>query len=259
MVVFRWIFACAMALATTGCAAQNPYVQFYQPIDNARGLARPIDYSGEPQLLASSGDWAQDELRMYSKGYAPIGAASFNGAKAGQGEAMEQARQLHASHVVVSSTYESTVSGAYAITTPSTDTGTFSGMVGGTPYSGSVTTQGTETMMIPYSINRYDQSAVFFAPLSRAGFGVYLGEVPGEIRAKTGTNAGVYVLAVRDGSPAYNGDIVQGDVLLEVDGQPLSGSNYGSLIAAVIGKPAEFTIWRLGERVSKMVTITTSW
>jgi len=253
-----WAAVCMLATALSGCAG-NAYTQFYQPTSYGNSVTHPLRYSGQAQVYESSGDLSKDEAAMYEDNYGLIGTAEFSGPMQDTNDALVQAAQIGASHVIIGREYEETRTGTYTMTGPTTSTTTFGGMAGATPYSGTATTYGTQTTTIPYSVNRYGQRAYFFAPLSREGLGGMAFEVPSELKQQTGTNSGVLIRAVRKGSPAYGADIVPGDIILTAAEKPITLANFQDTIRGAIGKPTEFVIWRRGERLTKTITIPASW
>jgi hypothetical protein len=232
----RLAFAGAMACGIAACAGhpglENPYQTYYFPVDYAGTLAKPEPFSGQPQLSQSSGDYDRDVGAMYAKGLIPVGISQFAGSAPAASEATAQALRVKAAVVLVFSPPRSPASGA----------------------SG-------------YSICRHsaldicDQNAVFYAPLSKAGLGAEVYDVPVEVSKRAGTNSGAYITVVRPQSPASAADLRPGDVILTVAGQSVSVSShtYRYAITAAVGKPTDFLIWRDGQRLSKTITIPVAW
>jgi hypothetical protein len=212
--------AVLMAFAVVGCA--TGYQQFYTDLsaDWAKNTVPPRKL----EVKAGSSDLQADVYRMWEDGYALIGYSSFNGAFEGDAGAKAQAAKVGAEVVLVYSEYSDTAQGAIPLTTTSavttygTGTVTAGGQVG--TYSGTSTTYVPNTTMIPYAVRRYDQMASYFAPLKPACFGGLLGEPTDDDRRISGTNRLARVDALRRGSPAYNADLLPGDLVLEVGGKP---------------------------------------
>ena len=119
-------------------------------------------------------------------------------------------------------------------------------------YSSTTTTAAPQTNYIPYSVDRYDQLAVFFAPAERRGLGLVIANVPPDVAQRMGSNKGVLIRVVRRGSPAFLADVLAGDVLTEIDGRPIyDGPTLASSVT--FGKPAELHLWRNGVEVVKSV------
>ena len=63
-----------------------------------------------------------------------------------------------------------------------------------------------------------------------------------------GTRHARMVRAVVGGTPAYDADIWDGDILLEIEGQPIRGeSGYSELLEQHQGHEVSVTIWRDGD------------
>jgi len=255
--------ALLLILVTAGC--KNGYEKFYQPFNVPPPPAvQPVDFNGEPRIVASSGNLVDDTRRFYEDGYGPVGQSSFVGPVENQAGAIAQAKKLGAAFAVVWSKYQSTASGAVPFTTTTPQTTYTSGTMsaygaGGTVngnYSGTSTTYNSQTTMIPYSVDRYDQVAVYFKPLERRGFGASMGSLSPQQRQQIGTNKGVLVLAVRKGSPAFMADILPGDIVLSINEQAVF--DVPSSVAATIaarGGTANVLLIRNGGQVTKAVPI----
>ena len=260
---YLWIFLIVNCLG--GCT--NGYEQFYKPTPGlANSLIHVQPFSGEPRLASNSGDVKRDIRAMYEQGYVlwwlfPILLEQPQN----QSGAIAQAKKVRNVMVVlISSKYQNTVSGALPLTLPTATTSYSSGTVnafgsGGSAtgnYSGMTTTYGTQTTYIPYSIDKYEQAAFYFAPLERAGFGVMLNPLTDDERRQLGTNQGVQIVAVRNKSPAFKADVLPGDVILQVG----STTTYDvptalRAFASAAGGDANVMVARGGERITKKIAI----
>lgn len=236
-------------------ACSNGFQQFYEPAKINYGPAK-VPFSGEATVLSGSRNAEADVARMYSDGYGLVGVSSFNGPATDPALAKQQASAVGASHVIITSEYERTVSGAVPITTPTTQTsyssGTVSAAGGYGSYSGSTTTYGTQTTYMPYSVARYEIRALFFGPLERTGLGIFRREANDQEKQRAGTNKVHVVLATRRGSPAYNSDILPGDFLvsigeISVDDVPAT-QNY---LSSNANREVVITLIRDGRRLEK--------
>lgn len=205
---------------------------------------------------------------MFEQGYVLVGWVSFDGPEASHDEALEQAHKVGAEIVLVRSAYRNTVTGSIPITTPTASTSYTGGTVsaygaGGYAsgaYSGTTTTYGTQTTEIPYSVDRYDQQALFFAPMVRKGIGIQGAPATDEQKQSAGTNHIFVVAAVRNGSPAFRADILPGDIVLTVAGQPVYDSE--SFHAALLNSeaaPIDVVLLRAGVRTTKRIQVPTVW
>ena len=262
-----FVFVAISALA--GCV--NPYDRFYQPApQNLMSNVQFLPPSGEPRIGTLSAVPKHDVNAMFEQGYGVIGGVSFNEPAANEQQLLSQAKKVGAEVVLVASKYRNTVNGAMPITTPTTSTsfsnGTANafgsgGFATGT-YSGMTTTYGSQTSYIPYSVDRYDQGALFFAPLTRTGLGIKAGAPTDEQKQKADTNKLQVIDAVRKDSPAFNADILPGDLVVSVDGRPAyypQSVHEALALAAASTKPVEFVLLRNGKRITKEIKIPESW
>jgi len=82
-------------------------------------------------------------------------------------------------------------------------------------YSGTAytTTYGSKTTYIPYTVHRSDYLATYWIKMKPPIFGTHIKDLTPEIRQQIGSNKGMLVYAVIKGSPAFEADILKGDVL----------------------------------------------
>lgn len=149
------------------------------------------------------------------------------------------------------------------LTTPTTSTSNTNGNLsvsgtggyGNANYSGTTTTYGSQTTYIPLTVNRFNKTAAYFAPMAKRGIGVMMRDAePAEIARYETRHLGI-VRAVRDGSPADKADILEGDVILSINGQPLTKEGYATAIVA--GHPLALHLMRNGQ--PKDITVPQVW
>jgi hypothetical protein len=216
----------AVALLS-GC--QSGFSQFYEDYSTP-WQGQLIAPTGDPRVVPGGGNADQVVASMFADGYVLIGVSSFNGPTESRTAAIQQARKVGAERIVLDVQYTNTNQGAIPLTTQQVVTSTTRGTAsaygtGGSAYgtySGTTTTTVPQTTYIPYSVDRYDQMALYFAPLGPPCFGVLLTELSDEDKRLIGSNRGARVNAVRRGSSAYNADILPGDLVVSVDGHALS-------------------------------------
>jgi hypothetical protein len=219
--LFTGILASAML---SGC--QSGFSQYYEDYSVPLS-ARLSPPTSDPRVVAGVGNAEQVISSMFVDGYVLIGKSLFNGPIEGRVAAIKKAREVGAEIIVLDVRYTNTNQGAVPITTQQAMTSTTRGNVsaygGGRSvvgtYSGTTTTVAPQTSYIPYSVNIYDQQALFFARQGIPCVGVLLGELSDEDRRSIGSNKAVRILAVRRNSPAYDSDIIAGDLILSIDGQ----------------------------------------
>lgn len=251
------------ALLSTLAACANGYERFYKPAGMPFKSGFET-FTGEPRMQASSGDAKRDIYSMFEDGYGFVGESSFVGPAASETGATAQAKKVGAAVVILSRNYQSTATGAIPITTPTVTTAYNSGTVnayggGGYAsgiYNGTTTVYGSETTYVPYSIDRYNQRALYFAPLVRKGAGVIVSKLDDQQKQRAGTNQGVEIVAVRKGSPAFQADMIPGDILLSANGQATYDLEATTrAINSSDGREADYILVRGTERITKKLTV----
>jgi hypothetical protein len=258
----------AAAVAIPGCAGDG-YKEFYRP---AQGVSPELvaQTRAEPPppvpKLDRSGDKPENVLASYARfGYGLVGYSSFN-ASDGQSEsnAIEQGKRVGADVVVIlNPQYTGSRSTVIPLTTPTTQTSYTTGSAtafgsGGsaTAYgNATTTTYGSQTTYIPITINRYEYGALYMVKRKYV-FGVNVRDLTDAERQHLQRNRGVVVLSVVNGTPAYSSDVLPGDVLLSVNGQPTTDqAAFSNLLAPFKGQAVTFSILRGDQLIEKLVTL----
>ena len=248
-----------------GCAnLDNPYQKFYQ--DNIRGKNAEIEpYSGSSKIYSSK-DSDQDIRKIYRDGYLLIGTSAFRSGPQNDSGILQQSKEVGADIVLVKSSYAGNFRGTAPIlqynpstTSSTTSTGTLEmnswgangSSSGVATYNGqsTTTTQGSfSTQMVPVNYQLYDYTAFFFRRMRPPVLGVLAHPLNSEMKQKLGSNLGVHVWVVRDGSPAYLNNILEDDLLIKFNGEPvLSVADFSSKVRESSGKKADVTVWRAGK------------
>jgi hypothetical protein len=256
------VLALAGAVALAGCA--NGFQSFYRPVASPQVVQsmRVAPAPNEPLLQHASPPVDHALTAAARQGYLVMGYSSFNGAHGSDSSALAEGKRVGADLVLIfDPQYTGTRSGTIPLTTPTSQTTTYNGTAtaygsGGsvTAYgSGTATTYGSHTTYIPFHVDRYDFLAVY---LFKEHFhtGLLLHALTDAQRQAIGSNAGGYVYAVVDGSPAYLADVLAGDIVTAVDGRPFIMSQDSPTVAylrAHYGEPLTFTIFRNGSYLTK--------
>lgn len=191
----------------------------------------------DPIAHPSSGDAKGDVAAMWSNGFELVGYSSFNGKEAGQKGVAKQARKVGASDVIYLERYTDTQNG---------------GAVGSTSF----TRWGAFSFISPMTVRRYDQLALYFRKAPRQGLGVYPRTLTDQEKVRIASNKGVAVIAVMNGSPAFTADILPGDIVVQVNRQPVWDAASGREAAeSSKGKTVEVQIVRDGQPITKQVAI----
>lgn len=252
-----------MVTSLSGCAPE-PYSHFYSGRVDAAKDPKVIIPNEEPKLFRGS-DKEKDALAMAENGYVMVGYSAFNAGNVDNKGAIAQAKKVHASIILIYSEYVNTVSGVMPFTQPDTRTSTssLSGNVYGprgdmATYSGTATTTtyGSKTTYIPFSVNRYDYLATYWAKLKPLLLGVRVRDLTPETRNEIQSNKGVRVAIVVKDSPAFRSDILKGDVLRRIgETEIYDAKSFGNTVQKYEGQNVFITIYRNGKLLKKQVQI----
>lgn len=255
----------ALILTLSGCV--NPYSQFYRDYTEGRGVVgNPIFLpSGKEPVILQGIDPSSDAKEMVVNGYACIGESSFNAGEASSSDAKSHAIDVGADKVLLYSKYSHTESGTMPMTTPDNktsttySTATAYGSGGGyaNAYGTSTTnTFGTKTTYVPYSIRRYDYLATFWTMTKPPALGAILEELTPEQKRQIQSNKGACVIAVRKSSPAFENDILEGDIIRQINGTDvIDVRNCVKTINEHRGESVTITLMRNGSSIQKTVKL----
>jgi hypothetical protein len=260
------LFCSLLALLLAGCA--SGYKQFYRETQGATPEAiaarRVLPPPATPIVERSQPGNSQAALDAYAKrGYVMIGQSMFNsGRREADDSAVQQAREVGADLVLIlDSRYTGSVTSNVPITTPTTTTSYSTGSATAygprgsvTAYgSGTTTTYGTTTNYVPLTVHRSDYGAVFFVK-QRFNLGLFFRDLNDSERQELQSNKGVAVSVVVDGTPAFDADMLVGDVITTIDGVSASGVKaVTDLLRERRGRLVSLSIVRRGQRLEKSV------
>jgi len=248
----------------------NPFKQFYQ--DNTRQMPlstqqRLIPASGPPQIeIVARPQLDAAVRRMGEQGFIQIGFAGFDGPPASREQLMEQALEVGAQAVTSTGEYARTAEGlrpslsfqpGQTYTTQEQGSITANTLGAGNPgygygsYSGSstTTTPGSfQTQYTPYQVPIYSQGAIFWRKLKPGILGAGLLPLPDELRAKLQRNTGVFIPSILEGGPAFNANVMRGDVIIEFADKPISTvQELTDLLPTLAGQTVKITVIRGSE------------
>lgn len=218
-----------VCLSTSNAAFAGPFEKYFQGASNAEISALTLPPQQPPQLFITN-TLDRDVRRLYEDGYDVIGSSAFVGPPTEPKKSLKIAKKIKAEIVLYSSSYESTKSGAMPMLLPNNSTTTVNGNVYGSGgsggFGGTVNTFGTKSMVVPFSVDRYNQTAVFFAKLrpENIGLGIRMGNLEPHQAQSLGTNKAIVVLYVIRNSPAFEADLLSDDIILTVAGRDISSS-----------------------------------
>jgi len=227
------------------------------------GSAMLVEPETEPVVRQGS-DPAKDGLEMMRNGYVIIGESSFNAGPVSAFNAKIHARRVGAEIALLYSQYTDTVSGSAPLTLPDTKTSTTYGSASAYGPGGSVnaygsshtTTYGTKTTYIPYNVRRYDYIATFWTRTKPLAFGVNLRDLTDQQRRHIQSNKGASVYVVMKGSPAFENDVLEGDIIRKVNETNIIDAKHClQIIADNKGKTINVMIIRDGQEIEKQIKL----
>lgn len=257
-----------VAVFLSGCATSG-YKQFYNPYVDAKTQPEvQLLAKGQAPQIFGTDNFDRDILILRSKNYIPIGYSSFNGGYEDTKNAAEQAKQIGATLVLVSSQYTNTQTTTSTLFLPDNKTTYHSGTASGNTsynsayggylgssntnatYSGTSTTYGTKAVPITSHQRRYDQNAVYFVRSTKKyKFGVQFNDLTPDQRAQFERNTGVLINVVIEDSPAFYSNVLAGDVLIAVDGHLVKNAQHAMKLMGGVSpdkKSSELTVIRNG-------------
>lgn len=255
------LFLLPLFFIFSGCT--NPYSSSYT------NLTKWVDTLSNPSVIVPTGkanliqgsNLENDNTRMLENGYLLLGISSFNAGTTSQNLAIQHAKKIHARTIIVYSQYTNTLSGSMPLTVPDTQTSYHSGNIYGSGggfanYSGSSTTYGTRTTYMPYHVRRYDYYATFWIKAKPASLGIHFNDLTNELRRKVESNKGVCITVVVKNSPAFNADLLGGDIIQKCNNiDVVHACHFANLIAGNNGKQIELEIFRNGKTIVKQIQL----
>ena len=219
---------CALITLTSCVTASNGFYIYYQDQAGPTSTNLP-PYSGSTKILTTTeANTINDEKNVMRNGYALIGVSHFQGPTQLQSALMSQAKKVGADVVLYSCQYL----GSKQTEVP---------IVQYHPaQTHTTTTKGT--------VQRYQYGAEFFRRMPPVIFGVMVLPLPNEIRQQLEKNTGAFVYVVVNDSPAFNADILEGDVILKMNGENVeSVSDFVEKYRRLVGQKVDLEIWRDGQ------------
>lgn len=262
MTIMRRLILALILVIAAGCVMPNPYANFYRDLTGGRGVMGNDDIippDGDPKIVYGTSP-RDDTKRMQENGYVAIGYSSFNASQATEWQALQQGRCVHADTVILYQNYTETLSGVDPITFPQTETinTDFSATGGGGTLQGNAVQTRTayHTTYKTHHVRRYDFVASYWVKGKPRAFGARLRDLTDVERKQLGSNKGAVVTLVIRGSPAFNADIIPGDILKRVgDHEVLDDIQIGVLFQQYRGKAVVITVVRDGNTLTKTVEL----
>ena len=107
------------------------------------------------------------------------------------------------------------------------------------------------------TVNRFDKIGVYFMEIPKYGAGILPRDLTAEEVARFETRKAFAVRFVRDGSPAYKADLLPGDVVLRVNGEPADNEAWQKAIRSAA--PLKVNLDRNGKQRELEIVIPDDW
>ncbi|MBL4601996.1 MAG: PDZ domain-containing protein [Emcibacteraceae bacterium] len=226
------IFVCLSALLMLSACGTGQFGSSY------RGYLTPeiasnvvmLGVEQEPILIRSN-DIDRDVMKYREHNYVVIGESAFNGFEESEQNAVRQAKEVMATHVVVSSEYTDTES-RIEYDYQDVYTTVFVSRVktvNGERVAVQEAVTVRDTITVPYMrhYDNFDQWAVYMVKSNQVHkLGFILRDLNQQERAMHSRNTGTIIDVVLSNSPAFLADIVQGDVLLAINDDKITDRNH---------------------------------
>jgi serine protease Do len=258
--ILRSSFALTSATALAACTP-SAYAKYYSGTVPAQ-IPGYISTTAAPVIEGAS-NIEEAQTTMFRKGFVLIGTSSFWAEEDFDGISSKDlakfAKRLGAQRVVTVVKLRGITQGTDLVSVPTRETERTTATVqsGGRTATGTSTSRrrGTETVAVPYSVERSNYDVLYFVK-ARSTLGVMHRALSDTESQQIGTNRGVVVLAIANGSPAFFADLLPGDFLLDVQGQAIqSSAHFSSLLREQQGQEVTLQGVRRGQPFSKRVTI----
>lgn len=262
----RTIAGAVVLFALSGC--MNPYRTNFNVTLNkmppwiGQRLAPP---SAKPELLKSD-DIRSDNWKLFERGYVMIGFAKFDGPPTDVGLALSQGKAAGADIVAIQDVYTKTLTETVAVTqwpadqtTEVHEESTINGPRG--PHTVSRTTevstsQSPETVYVPRDIDYYEHSATFWRKIENPLFGALVMDLSDQQKQQLQSNHGLVVRAIMTDSPAFAADLLKGDIILTINGEPApSAQRFYQNLAGLAGKEVVMAVRRGATTIERRATL----
>jgi hypothetical protein len=249
-----------------GCA--NPYrANFNSTSDRhpawvERRLAPP---SASPRIITSN-NIKNDNWDLFEKGYIMVGYSKFDGPHADPTLAVAEAKRIGADIILIEQKFARSLTETVTMTqwAPSETTEIrenwsevgANGVTNTQRRMDVTTNRGPETVYVPKQVDYYEHSATYWRKLQWPIFGAFVQDLTDELKQRLETNQGLTVRAIVNDSPAYRADLLKGDILLSMNGQPVPGAQrFYEEISNLAGKTVEFTVLRGNKRLQRTIPL----
>ena len=150
----------------SGCSNTNKYQTYYGDYGNMAPSGENKNKASSNPKLIDTFDLKEKVAQYEAKGYVVLGVSSFDGEWESRTKAIDHAKAIGATLVVVQSSLTGQIAQQYTISVPTANTAYHSGSVytsygSSATYFGQSTTYGSQQFRGSYSLGQYQQVAVF--------------------------------------------------------------------------------------------------
>lgn len=233
----------------------DPYSHYYTPVQlSPEVLSRRESNNGELIVEPGGKDVVADSLAMIQSSYVLIGQTSFNASE--QCWDIQKAKNLgsriQADKALYYRIYTDTETGQHSYLEPTKQT--TQTYVKGLGYVDSTTTQ-NNVMTSSYSVRNFDITVTYWAKY-RPVLGVLCEDLTPEQCRLIGSNKGASVKIICKRSPAFDADILPGDIITNVNGRPVATmEDLTQIINSSTGQKIRIEIVRSGNGIQKEVRL----
>jgi C-terminal processing protease CtpA/Prc len=230
--------------------------------------SRVLKPEGEPKLVTSN-NMKNDSHSLLEDGYVLLGRAKFRDPKLDESQAIEQGKSVGAWVILVSHQYVNTVTESVPFNqwTPDQTTVTEeNAQIQHDPNKPPVTVQKQtvqtvqgqfQTTYVPVNMDYYEYSATFWAKAKPSPIGVLVEPLSDDQKKQLQTNKGVVVEVVIRGTPAYEADVLKGDILTSLaDEQIQTPDQFFDIVARHRGETVNLILSRDGQAKTLSLTLS---
>jgi hypothetical protein len=246
------VFISIFFLALGGCT--SPYKQFYFDRTGGADLTKASGFILDDNVTIKHGvNKDNDNQKLLEEGYSLVGFSSFNAATGNESDAIAQAKEVHASLVMLYEHYSNTITGNIPLSVPTQQTTTVNTLLG----SASTTTYGQDSFNIPYSVNRSEYLALYYIKSKSAPtLGLHVIDLTDKAKKEIQSNKGVLVLAVLKNSPAFFADFLKDDIITRINEQVIIiPKDYSDAMQKFTGQKVVITLFRDSKEIKKEVQL----
>jgi hypothetical protein len=225
----------AVSAALLG-ACVNPYrANFNSTTDRypAWMAGRFAPSAAKPRLIKTE-DIQEEGRKLAEKGYLMVGYSKFDHPALDENLALQEGKAVGADVVLLQKTFAKSLIETTTVTQwPPSET---TELHENTRVEGESekdtkhidrrveirTSHGPETTYVPTQVDYYEHSATYWRKVSQPIFGAIVRDLSDEQKLILETNRGLVVRTIVTDSPAFQADLLKGDIILKIDGEPVA-------------------------------------